>query len=435
MIEAKKIFVVGIGGIGVSALARILRGKGKSVSGSDVEGSEIVEDLRRVGIQVSIGHRAENLPEDCDLLIYSNAVPENNPERTRARSLKITALSYPRALGELLMDYEKVIAVAGTNGKTTTTAMIGWILVQTGFDPTVLVGSKVLAWNSNAHVGGQKYFVLEADEYKRAFLNYPADVAVITNITVDHLDYYRDFKDIQDAFLEFVDKIKPRGTLVADDLSLFSLPRPGEGLWEGSNRVKKVKYAIFDYDLKVPGKFNQANAAAAAAACEALGVPKDKIARALASFIGTWRRFEKVGRLGKSLVISDYAHHPDGIKVTLQTGREEYPDKKILTVFQPHQHNRTKMLFKEFVRAFCQSPLQDFIIAEIFDVAGREETGDQDVSSKDLVREIEKCGKKVLYASDLRDCEQKVRAAAKNYDVIILMGAGDIYKVANKLVS
>lgn len=413
MIRHQRIFVVGIGGIGVSALARILRGRGKSVSGSDIEDSEIIEDLRKEGIQAAITHRAENLPQDADLLIYSNAVPDGNPERIKAGKLEIPQSSYPEALGELLKDYEKVIAVAGTNGKTTTTAMIGWILEQAELDPTVLVGSRVLAWNSNARIGANKYFVLEADEYRRAFLNYHPDIAVITNIAADHLDYYKDLDDIKKAFHEFIRGVKPNGTVIRD-------LHP-----EKSQR----------FNLRVPGRFNQENAAAAAAACEALGVAKEKVALALESFTGTWRRFEKVGKFGNALIISDYAHHPDGIKVTLDTAREEYPGKRILTVFQPHQHNRTKMLFKEFVEAFCQSPLQDFIIAEIFDVAGREKSQDQNISSQDLVREISKCRKKVVYVRDLGDCEQKVRAVAANYDVIIIMGAGDIYKVANKLVS
>ena len=422
--DAKKIFIVGIGGIGVSALARILKGRGREVTGSDVAASEVTSDLVSAGIPVAIGHRADNLPPECGLLIYSNAVPKDNPERAEAARRGVKQQSYPEALGKLLNDYEKVIAVAGTNGKTTTTAMIGWILEQAGYDPTVLVGSKVLAWNSNARIGGMKYFVLEADEYKRAFLNYHPDIAVITNIAADHLDYYKDLDDVKSAFLDFARNIKKGGKLI-EGWKIVSLR-------EISRREKNWK-------LRIPGRFNQENATCAAAVCRVLQVPEEKIAEALCSFAGTWRRFELVARrfIGNReiSIISDYAHHPDGIRVTLQAVYEYYPGKKILTVFQPHQHNRTKMLFKEFVEAFCTSKLNDFIISEIFDVAGREESQDQNVSSQDLVREIKQCGKNVEYAADLDEAEKIARARLGDYDMIIFMGAGDIYTVANKIAN
>lgn len=407
--EATNIFVVGTGGIGISALAKILKAQGKGVSGSDLEASEITQSLERAGIRVAIGHREENLPGGVDLLIYSSAVGEGNPERARAARLNVAQLSYPEALGELAQEYGKVIAVAGTNGKTTTTAMIGWVLEQAGLDPTVVVGSKVLAWDSNARIGKKNFLVVEADEYRRAFLNYASDVAVITNIAADHLDYFRDLEGVKKAFREFAGKLKPGGKLIDN-------------------------YEIKDFSLKVPGKFNQANASAAAQACEALGIPGESIRAALESFIGTWRRFELVGRVGRTEIRSDYAHHPAGVKVTLDMVQEEYQGKRVLAVFQPHQHNRTKKLFAEFVEAFCASKLQDFIIAEIFDVAGREETQDQDISSQDLVREILKCQKKVQYAKDIAECEQMVREVMHDYDLILIMGAGDIYKVADNLV-
>ena len=408
--KANKIYIIGIGGTGISALAKILRAKGCEVAGSDVGRSELTEDLIGAGIPVEIGHRRENIPQECDLLIYSNAVPEKTPERAGAVRRGTRQLSYPEAVGELLLDYEKVVAVGGTNGKTATAAMIGWILEQAGYDPTVLVGSKVLAWDSNARIGGRKYFVLEADEYKRAFLNYHPDIAVITNIAADHLDYYKDLADIQQAFFDFIGKIKDGGKL-----------------------FKNLEIEI--WKLKIPGRFNQENATYAAAACRELGVPEETIKKSLESFGGTWRRFENVGRAGECEIISDYAHHPDGIRVTLAAAHDYFPGKKILTVFQPHQHNRTKKLFSEFVEAFCKSELADFIIAEIFDVAGREDAKDQDVSSRDLVSEIKKCGKNVEYAEDLEVAEQMARDKLASYDMIIFMGAGDIYKVALNLVA
>lgn len=429
--EAKDIFMVGIGGIGLSGLARILRSQRKTVAGSDIEESEITKQLEDEGIMVSIGHSSGNLSNGIDLIVYSRAVSATNPERMRARELGIAELSYPEALGELARGFDKVIAVTGTNGKTTTTAMIGTILEDAGEDPTVLVGSRVLAWNSNVRVGRGKYLVLEADEYRRAFLNYPSDVAVITNIEPDHLDYYRDLDDVKDGFAGFVKNIKPIGVLIynADNKNAAEVAEKFEG-----GRVS-FKAGNLSFKLLAPGKFNQENAAAAAAACKTLGVSKDKIASALENFTGIWRRFEKVGRVQGTDVISDYAHHPAGIKAVLDAAVEVYKDsKKILVVFQPHQHNRTKKLFKEFINAFCSSKVDNLIIAEIFDVAGREETADQDISSGDLVLEIEKCRKLVTYAKDLDSCEKEIKEVISDYSAVIIMGAGDIYKVANHLV-
>jgi len=413
--KVNKIFIVGIGGIGISGLARILHSRGKIVTSSDVEGSEVTGQLADEGIKVSIGHSQGNVARDTDLLIYSQAIQESNPERKKAKDFGIAELSYPQALGELAREFDKVVAVAGTNGKTTTTAMIGWVLDQAGLDPTVVVGSKVLAWNSNARIGGKKYLILEADEYRRAFLNYHPDIAVITNIEADHLDYYRDLEDVRSAFKEFKNNIKPGGIVIGPE----NIPQLPENV-----------------RLKVPGWFNCANAAAALATCRALGVPDDKIKSGLESFAGTWRRFEKVGGVGETDVISDYAHHPAGITAVLDAALEVYKDPtRILAVFQPHQHNRTKKLFKEFVAAFCSSKVNNIIISEIFDVAGREDDKDQDISSQDLVNEIRKCGKNIDYARDLKDCEEKAKAALPNYAAAIFIGAGDIYKVANRIPS
>lgn len=438
--EAKKIFVVGIGGIGLSALARLLKQSGKQVSGSDLEDSEIVGDLRKEGIKINIPQRQENLPDDSDLLIFSAAIPEDNPERAKAKKNGIPQISYPQALGEFVAK-KRVIAVAGTNGKTTTSAMIGWILEQAGIDPMVIVGSKVLAWNSNARAGKGEWVVLEADEYRRAFLNYSPDIGVITNIELDHLDYFKDLQDIKSAFLEFANKIKPGGLLLynMDNYNSYFVVDNYSGNKSGYS-ITKFKFLWWDvkdkkrfYNLKIPGIFNQENAMAAAVACAEIGVDRDTIKKALESFTGTWRRFQRIGKLGKTEIISDYAHHPDGVTVVLDTIASLYAGKRVLAVFQPHQRNRTKRLFPQFVVAFCGAELHNFIIAEIFDVAGRERAEDADISSAALVAEINKCGKHADYARNLDELEQKVRDVAEIYDVIIFMGAGDIYKVAEKL--
>src|SRR3990167_1081931 len=406
MLEGRKnIFIVGIGGIGVSGLARLLRARGVEVSGSDLEQSPITEALAREGIPVAVGHREENLPERAELLIYSAAVPDTNPERKMARDRSIPEMSYAEALGELLNQYE-LIAVAGTNGKTTTAAMVAEILQQAGLDPSALVGSIVKNWGSNVRIGKGKYFVLEADEYRRAFLHYDPTVAVITNIEADHLDYFKDLDDVKKAFLEFAMRIRPGGCLVYNAASA----------------------------LQVPGEFNRENALAAAAAAQVLGVAKAHIDAGLRSFAGTWRRFERLGKVGNTQIISDYAHHPTGVKVTLEAAESVF-GKKILAVFQPPQHNRTKKMLKEFVAAFGKSAVRDLIIPEIFEVRGREETADQDISSADLVKALTAAGKHAQYAANLDECEKMVKRVLPEYDCVIFMGAGDIYKVAEKLLT
>lgn len=425
-ITAHKIFVVGIGGIGVSGLALLLKARGSEVSGSDLEVSEIISKLQKDGILVAIGHRESNLPKDCELIIYSSAVPEQNPERAAGKARGIPELSYGAALGEFSRDFE-VIAVAGTNGKTTTTAMIAKILEEGGLDPTAIVGSLVLDWGSNSRLGQGPYFVLEADEYRRAFLNFKPKVGVITNIASDHLDYYHDLEDIKSAFAEFASRIKPGGTLI------YNLENENTAETARKFQGGKIGFKREELALSLPGKFNQANASAAAAAARTLGIPDGAIKNALKNFRGTWRRFELIGRVGECDIISDYAHHPAGIKVTLEAADAVYRAKKVLVVFQPHQHNRTKMLFRDFVRAFCQSTVHDIILTEIFDVAGREEKADQNVSSRDLVKEIAKCRKNALYCANLAECEIIVSKRLKNYDAVLFMGAGDIYKIAEKL--
>lgn len=437
--KAKKIFICGIGGIGISALARILKAQGVDISGSDLSDSEITRDIEALGLNIVIGQKTENLAPGTDLLIYSSAVPVDNPERAGAKKRGISEMSYPEALGELSRSCEKVIAVAGTNGKTTTTAMIGRILEDAYEDPTVVVGSKVLSWNSNARIGSKKYLVLEADEYRRAFLNYQADVAVITNIEADHLDYYKDIDDIKSAFSEFLKNVKTGGAVIynADDLASAEVV--------GGSSLKKIGFgfagaaditpqSLPNLNLMTPGRFTLANALAAAAATHFLGISWLDVRKGLENFTGTWRRFEKIGRVGKTDIISDYAHHPTGLRVLLETAFDVYSNRAILAVFQPHQRNRTKKLFKDFVKSLCESEIYDFILPEVFDVPGRDAQKDRDISSKDLVRELGACGKHAEYAANLKEAEAMVRERLDAYDVILIVGAGDVYKIANNLV-
>jgi len=436
--NAKNIFISGIGGIGASGLARLLKARDVAVCGSDIEDTSLTRSLRSEGIAVFKGNKAKNIPPACDLLIYSAAVPSDNPERKAAKKLKIPEISYPEAVAELVRDYE-LIAVAGTNGKSTTTAMIAKIADLAGLDPSFLVGTVTADFETNARLGKSKYFILEADEYRRAFLNYSPAIAVITNIELDHLDYFQDRADIEKAFAEFISKIKPGGCLIynAGDVAVDKLAK--------ASAVRSISFALRPpatmtpqsidlHSLPMPGDYNRENALAAAAVAQVLGIANSTIVTALTGFRGSWRRFERLGKAGKAQIISDYAHHPAALRAVTDAAVKEF-GPKILAVFQPHQHNRTKKLFGDFVRVIKDSPIKDWVIPEIFDVKGRERSPDQNVSSADLVKAASGGIKHIQYASGLLEAEKIIRRAIPDYDAVILMGAGDIYKIAENLVN
>jgi len=460
--DAKFLHIIGIGGIGVSAVAKLLFHEGKEVSGSDLIGGEIAEECRALGILVMTGHRAENIPPSCDLVIYSDAVPEENPERRAAAERGISEMSYAEALGELSRR-KRTIAVSGTNGKSTTTAMLGLMLEAAGFDPTVIVGSKVKTFPyGNLRVGKGDWLVVEGDEHRAHMLHLHPEMIVLTNVEEDHLDYYRDLAHIKDTFGEYISKLSLEGALVwnADDAAC-------EDLAERSGAARTVSYGLeasadymarritvaagkqeFDImqggaheellgsvSLQIPGQFNVANALAAASAALALGVPFETVQKALAEFPGIWRRFERLGERHGAVIVSDYAHHPTSVRGTIVAAREFYPERSIVAVFQPHQHNRTKKLFKDFVQAFAGADV--VIISDIYEVPGREEIEDRDVSSHDLVAAIQKTRRKseeVVYGGGLEETKSLARALLAPDTLVLIMGAGDIYTIARELL-
>ncbi len=452
--------MIGIGGIGISAAAKYLFKSGKFVVGSDASRSETTDELEEMGIEVVIGHDQANLDE-ADLVIYSSAVPEDNPERVKAKELDIEQLSYSEFLGELSRE-KWTIAISGTNGKTTTTAMAGLILEADAFDPTVIVGSRVSAFDEgNLRIGQSEYFVVEACEYKANMLNIWPQMIVLTNIEEDHLDFYKDIAHIRKTFKEFLDHLPECGYLAynSDDQICFELGQlAGErgtsyGIEKKADLMAKnieIKHErqYFDliykgkdlgqFELQVPGRFNIYNALAAACASLVLGVEPEAIKRALKDFKGTWRRFEKVAEKNGITVISDYAHHPTAIQGTLKAAREFYPGRRIVAAFQPHQRNRTKNLFVDFAESFEDADV--LILNEIFDVAGREENKDQDVSSKDIVNaikkknEIENRRQEVVFTENRDETKKKLNGLIKKGDVVLVMGAGDMYKIAKELI-
>lgn len=406
-----KIHLIGIGGIGVSALAQYYLSKGHEVSGSDLVASEITDLVKQKGCKVFIGNFAKNISKDLDLVVYSPAVKPDNPEYKKAKELKIKLQTYPEALGELTKEFY-TIAIAGAHGKSTTTAMIGLVLAKAGLGPTVIVGTKVKEFGDSNFRGGQsKLLVIEACEYDSSFLHYQPKIIVVTNVDKEHLDYFKTFENVKKAFKNFIAKLPPDGYLVSD----ISLAHPD---------AKKIKSI-----LKVPGEHNVLNALAALQVARILNIPDDITFKALSEFKGTWRRFETL-KDEKFTLISDYAHHPNEISATLKAAREKYPKNKIWCVFQPHQHQRTYYLFNDFLKVFRQAKIDQIIITDIYDVAGREtKTINREVSSEKLVKKINKKNISYLPVDKL---EKNLKENVKFGDVLIIMGAGDIYKLAEK---
>jgi len=358
---AKKIYFIGIGGIGMSALARMMLSYGKEVTGSDQEESLITKDLETKGAHIFIGQKEENLASDIDVVIYTIAIKNDNPELKKAHSLNIPVFSYPEALGVVSEDMF-TIAVSGTHGKTTTTAMIGKILSDAKKEPTIIVGSLLKDGNTNFVEGKSDIFVVEACEYKRSFLQLHPNILVITNIDNDHLDYYKDLNDIQSAFAELAQKVPKEGYVITNPRDSSIAPV-----------LKDVSAQVIDYteekddsfNLNVPGAYNILNAKAAFAVSNILNIPREDALDALSQFNGTWRRFEFKRKTSYGvLVYDDYAHHPTEIKAVLKAARELFSDKKIIAIFQPHLYSRTKLLLNEFAESFKDA--DEVLIAPIY---------------------------------------------------------------------
>ncbi|MEK7585224.1 MAG: Mur ligase domain-containing protein [Patescibacteria group bacterium] len=424
----KKVHFVGIGGIGISAIARMLLLEGRSVTGSDESlDTPVVLALKQAGAVIYNEHRAEQVTSNTDLLIYSLAIPADNPERAAARQLGIRELSYPEALG-LISKGKFTIAVAGTHGKTTTTAMLADVLVKGDLDPTVIVGSLLKRGETNLIVGRSEYFLVEACEYRESFLNLTPQVLVITNIDDDHLDYYQDLGAIEQAFAKLATKLPPTGYLICDSQN---------------ERLKLVITAarcqIIDYrgmktdqlKLQIPGAHNRSNAAAALAVASVLEISPSTSLGALNQFKGTWRRFESKGETKSgALLYDDYAHHPTEIKATLEGVKSSFPGHRIVVAFQPHLYSRTKLLLSDFASAFASA--DELLILPIY--AARE-TPDPTVSSELFTEAVIKSGtvKAVKYFSSLASAQQYLEEKTGRGDLVLTMGAGDIFALADNL--
>ena len=431
-----RIHFIGIGGIGVSALARYYLLKGHKITGSDLASSEITDALKKPGVKIYIGkHKAKNVSENVDLVVYSPAVRPDNPEVKEAKKKKIKVQSYPKALGKLTKEHF-TIAVAGSHGKSTVAAMIGLLLRKAKFDPTVIIGTKLKEFgDSNCRVGKSKYLVIEADEHFGSFLNYHPEIIVLVTLGVDHLDYYKNLNNLFKTFKKFIDNLQKEGTLVAniDDKNIKKIipSRYRNVKWYSQRARESAKLRKI---LRVPGEFNVSNALAALMTARVLEIP-DKISfKSLSEYKYSWRRFQvqkiKVNRK-KITLIDDYGHHPAQVQATLKATREKYPKKEIWCVYQPHQYQRPHYLFNEFVKAFKGAPVDKLIITDIYSVAGRETKSiKKKVDSKKLVKAVNK--ESVTYMPKVKILNF-LKKNIKANQVLIIMGAGDIYNLSLKL--
>ena len=451
--QYKKIHCIGIGGIGLSAIAEILLSRGYEVSGSDMKESAETVRLASKGARVFIGHRAENV-EQADLLVFSAAVGHDNPEMKRAEERGIPILSRAQMLGLLMQEYENSIAVSGTHGKTTTTSMVSLILERAKLEPTILVGGNLTEIGGNVKVGHSRYFITEACEYMDSFLSLKPKIEIILNIDSDHLDYFKDIDHIVSSFDKFAHLVPGSGTIIAYDANPFvnQVIRDLDnvvnfGLSENCDyyaaNIKFNEDGMPSFDvchdgkllsrvqLAVPGEHNILNALAAFTCACVLGVEPALTKETLETYHGTQRRFDLVGTTARGVkIVDDYAHHPTEIKATLSAS-ENVPHNKLWCIFQPHTYTRTIALFDEFADAFEKA--DHLILAEIY--AAREKNIYK-ISSAQLVEKIKEThpDKDVLFMEDFAAIADYVDSQAQRGDMVITMGAGDIYKVGEMLL-
>ncbi len=447
IVPGRRAHLVGIGGVSMCPLAEVLRGMGLQVQGSDMTESDTVRHLRSLGIPVAIGHNAENLG-DCDLVIRTAAVHDSNPEIAGAVARGIPVYERAQAWGAIMQRYPNALCVSGTHGKTTTTSMCTHIFMAAEADPTVMIGGTLPLLHAGYRVGQGDTIILESCEYCNSFLSFFPTVAVILNVEEDHLDFFKDLHDIQRSFRQFAELVPEAGSVIvnADNASAmeavagiahpvftFGLDHPADctaaNLQEVDGRpvfdvmVRGEKYA--HVELHVYGHHNVLNALAAASAAYVLGLPGHAVEEGLASFTGAGRRFEHKGTYHGAEVYDDYAHHPDELHALFTTARE-MGYQRLVVAFQPHTYSRTAKLFDRFVEELKIPDVA--ILAEIFAAREQNTLG---ISSADLCRNIPGA----VYCSTLDKVADQLRQVARPGDLILTVGAGDIYRAGEKLLA
>ena len=440
LVPGKHVHLVGIGGVSMRPLGLVLQGMGITVTGSDMNSSVSTDELIAKGIRVSIGHSAENI-EGADCVIRTAAAHNDNPEIAAARSMGIPMFERAQAWGVIMQAYKNAVCISGTHGKTTTTAMVTHIFVEAQMDPTVMIGGNLPLLGAGHRVGDGDTIILESCEYCDSFLNFYPTLAVILNIEADHLDYFKDLTDVEKSFCQFA-RLSTNGILAnGDDIHVVETLGDMDYVSFGfgsHNRVTAANVSSdwrhFDVicdgsfychlDLKVIGKHNAMNALAAAGTAWMLSVPGAAVSAGLATFTGAQRRMQFKGSFNGADIYDDYAHHPDELAATIDAVRTmDY--KRMVVAFQPHTYTRTSALFDDFVRELKRA---DYVVlAEIYAARERNTTG---ISSMDLVKQIPGC----VYCETLPQVTDHLKQIAREGDVILTIGAGDIFKAGEALL-
>jgi len=449
----RKLHFVGIGGIGMSGIAEILIDQGFTVTGSDRAGSDNTERLAALGAHVYLGHQASNVEPDVDALVYSSAIPPDNPEIVLARQRNIPVIRRAEMLAEV-MRLKYGIGIAGTHGKTTTTSMVSLVLMEGGVDPTVIVGGRLRGLaGSNARMGKGEFIVVEADEFDRSFLSITPTIAVLTTLETDHLDCYRDLEDIKSAFIQFASKVPFYGFVVLclDEPALQDImPKIKKKIItyglngqadlqavEITHKHNRTHFTVLqngqelgDVELQIPGKHNVQNALAAITVGLELQVPFAKVKAGIEKFTGVFRRWEVKAEIGEIMVVDDYAHHPTEIKATL-AGVKAGWRRRVVCVFQPHLYSRTRDFYDEFGRSFFNA---DVLI--VTDVYPAREEPIQGVSGELIVNAAKELGHKhVEYIADKTKVPALLMSMKQPGDIIITMGAGDIWRFGEEFIA
>nr|WP_312578813.1 UDP-N-acetylmuramate--L-alanine ligase [Sedimentibacter sp.] len=440
------IYFIGIGGISMSGLAELMLDEGRNVSGSDKNNSHIVKKLASMGVKINLNHDENNITNNIDLVVYTSAISNDNPELLRALQLNLNIMDRAQFLGYVMKNYEHSICVSGTHGKTTTTGMLSSILMETNLDPTIFLGGEMDSIGGNIKRGSNNLLLTEACEYKRNFLKFNPTMELILNIDEDHLDYYKDLNDIENAFLEYANKLPENGYLIVNienkhlfknlnctvvtfgknsDADLYAsnmkyFPTPSYTLM---HKGKK----LIDITLQVFGEHNILNSIAASAACVMLGINLEDIKKGLSNFKGTHRRYEFKGFYKGASIIDDYSHHPTEIKAALMTAKT-YSKGKTITIFQPHTYTRTIALLDEFADAL---KLSDETI--LLDIYAAREADTNKIHSKDLANKIKELNGKGFYAKSFNDAVDLLDEIVSDGDTVITMGAGNVNEIINLL--
>jgi UDP-N-acetylmuramate--alanine ligase len=454
-VSGKRFHFIGAGGIGMSGLAKLLIKHRATVTGSDQTASAVVEGLCRLSADVKIGHKAENLPADADAVVISAAVKEDNVELKLARHRKLKIYKYAEMLGIICNCYEP-IAVAGTHGKSTTAGWLVYLLKQASLDPSFIIGAEIIQLRASSGVGEGNYFVAEACEYDRSFLNIKPKIAYILNIEADHLDYYKDEAEIVEAFEQFARGIKPGGVLIAHgkDSNVAKVIRqlPANvrcktfGLDEDCSFYAKnlvLNDGLYGFDvyhngkllgparITLPGRHNVLNALAVVAAAICAGLPAQKILELLPSFTGVDRRLTLKAQVSQITVLDDYAHHPTEIRASLAAIRQRYQPERLWCIFQPHQYSRTRFLLEDFAQSFKFADIT--IVPEIYFVRDSESAKKQ-INSQVLVDRIRANGAQAIFFDDFGRICDYLKSNVAAGELVVTMGAGDIWKVADEYI-